>query len=113
MTAQPPPFDLDRDPYIGRPAGGVLVFDRTVWEQVPMDPRFTGWGQEDDSWAHALTVTFGPIRRLRHDLWHLWHPPQDQMNRVMGSAESKALWRRYTAARTPDAVRSLLAEVMQ
>ena len=113
MTGHAGPYKLDRPIYLGRPAGGLLVFDRTVWDQTPMDPRFTGWGQEDDSWAQALTVTHGPITRLRHDLYHLWHPPQERMNQVMGSPESKALWRRYETARTPEAIRSLLAEVME
>lgn len=89
------------EPIVGHSAcigGGVVMLPREVWESCPMDARFTGWGQEDESWAIALDTLHGPISRGERELFHLWHPPQKRINRRWGSAESKALWRRYDAA---------------
>lgn len=38
---------LAERPYPGAPGGGLLVADRRVLLEVPMDPRFVGWGGED------------------------------------------------------------------
>ena len=99
-------------PYVGREAGGVLVILRDIYDQCPMDPRFRGWGQDDESLALALTTLYGPPWRGDADLWHLWHPPQQRLNRSTGSAAGSKLHARYRrAAGSPDAMRSLLAEV--
>lgn len=102
----------DRPPYIGRAGGGITVLRRSTWDAVPMDPRFVGWGQEDDSWCIAFTTVYGrPITRLRADMIHLWHPPQARKNRSTGSTEGRQLQQRYElAADDPDAMRALLAE---
>ena len=98
-------------PYLGWLAGGITVIRRDVYEQAPLDPRFTGWGQEDESWSLALTCLAGEPWRGTSDLWHLWHPPQKRMNRKWGSRESRALAGRYIeAAADPDVMRSLLKE---
>lgn len=83
-------------PYRGRLGGGVVVLTRHLWETAPMDPRFVGWGQEDDAFALALRRVAGDGCRLGHDLWHLWHPPQPRMVHGVGSPEGLALYRRYT-----------------
>lgn len=101
----------DRTPYIGRMGGGISVIRRETYEQVPMDPRFVGWGQEDDSWAIAFTTVIGRPERLRADMIHLWHPPQPRKNRSTGSVEGHQLQERYeTARQDADAMRALLAE---
>lgn len=98
-------------PYRGYPGGGMTVLTRETYEQVPLDPRFAGWGQEDESWALALTCLTGAPWRGDAPLWHLWHPPQDRTSRRWGSDASRALWARYCqAAADPDAMRALLAE---
>lgn len=89
----------DQPPYTGTFGGGIVVLTRDTWNRAPLDPRFVGWGQEDDSWAIALNGLAGPCVRLQHPLWHLWHPPQERMSRRIGSAESKALFAAYHAAR--------------
>lgn len=105
------PHSYDRPPYIGRAGGGITVERRETWEQVPMDPRFVGWGQEDDSRAIALTAILGRPKRLTADMLHLWHPPQERKNRSTGSTAGRKLQRRYElAAHDPDAMRALLAE---
>ena len=86
-------------PYLGHAGGGIVVLRRDVWESCPLDPRFVGWGQEDDSWALALRCLHGEPWRGTDDLWHLWHPPQPRASRVRGSDESWSLHRRYVRAR--------------
>lgn len=92
--------------------GGVVVLPVGTLRQVPIDPRFGGWGQEDTSWGRALTVLAGTPWRGHAPLWHLWHPPQPRLgrDRGVGSPESLALWRRYRRAVSPQQMRALLAE---
>lgn len=99
-------------PYAGRAGGGVVVLRREVWEDCPLDPRFAGWGHEDEAWALALRCLYGPAVRFEHPMWHLWHPPQPRINRGVGSAESERLYRRYAKAqRNPSLMRALVEEV--
>lgn len=96
-------------PYPGVDGGGIVVCRRDVYEQCPLDPRFVGWGQEDEAWARALGCLYGPVGRLEHPLWHLWHPPADPMRK--GSPESHALFKRYQKAkRRPEQMRALIDE---
>lgn len=112
--------DLPSDPrgklaetaYVGHPGGGIVVLRRDVIDRCPLDPRFVGWGQEDDSWARALEVLHGAPWRGRSPLWHLWHEPQPRMTRRFGSTASKELWDRYKSANTPHAMRALMAELV-
>ena len=98
-------------PYRGRIGGGMAVIPRDLWDACPMDPRFVGWGQEDESWGHALLGVAGRPARGRAPLWHLWHPPQPRRDRGIGSAENLDLCRRYlVAGRHPDQLAELLAE---
>lgn len=102
--------------YVERPyppmlAGGLLVAQREVLLDVPLDARFTGWGQEDESWGYALTCLHGPPWQGTGELVHLWHPPQERQSRAIGSDEGWQLRRRYRRARNdPDAMRQLLQE---
>lgn len=98
-------------PYPGVAGGGLVVLARETYEQCPIDPRFEGWGQEDEAWGHALRTLYGKPRRGLADLTHYWHPPQQRQNRAIGSPEGAALLRRYLAARTPQAIREILQEV--
>lgn len=110
--AEPTDFPLlDEPAYEGWPGGGVSVLWRHTYHAAPMDPRFTGWGQEDASWAMCLDTLSGPHDRLNADLYHLWHPPQDRTTRRVGNVASEALWRRYRrASRRPDRMAELVAE---
>lgn len=98
-------------PYIGHPGGGVVVLTRATWETAPLDPRFAGWGQEDNSWALALRLLCGREWRGVEDLWHLWHAPQSRMNRTTGSSAGASLYRRYWAAR--NSVRTMTALIAE
>lgn len=102
---------LAQRPYTGFAGGGMTVLPRAVYDEVPLDPRFAGWGQEDEAWALALTCLAGDPWRGSAPLWHLWHPPQDRQSRRWGSPASQDLWRRYHAARSdPSVMRAVLAE---
>lgn len=100
----------DSRPYRGKETGTLVVFTRTTFEQVPPDPRFVGWGQEDLAWGRALNVLVGPPWRGDADLVHLWHPAQPRQSRAVGNPASAALYRRYRAARTREAMQALLDE---
>lgn len=102
---------LERRAYLGHQGGGIVVLRREVWDQTPLDPRFQGWGQEDDAWATALRTMHGSCWRGAADLFHLWHPTQERKSDTIGSEASWLLYRRYVAASSrPSAMRKLLAE---
>jgi hypothetical protein len=99
-------------PYNAIHGGGIVVVRRDVLLEVPFDPRFTGWGGEDTSWRDAMLTLVGEPWRGREPLFHLWHPPQERMNRFIGSPENHVLRTRYVRAnRRPKAMRALLAEI--
>lgn len=91
--------------------GGIVVVTREAYERAPLDPRFVSWGQEDKSFARALTTLAGKPFVIRQPLWHLYHPPQERMTRVVGNEVSKALWQRYvSASHQPRRMRELIEE---
>src|SRR5690606_5358812 len=57
--APAPGRGLVEAPYVGSAGGGIPVLPRSTDGQVPLDRRFRGWGEEDGSGAHALTVLAG------------------------------------------------------
>jgi hypothetical protein len=104
--------DLAEPPYPGHPGGGILVIRRDLALDIPPDPRFEGWGQEDDSWALALRTLAGPAWRGKAPLIHLWHPAPVRKNRNTGTRPGLNLYRRYQAAAggTPGPMRTLTTE---
>lgn len=104
--------ELTRPAYRGTEGGGVVIAHRDTLLDVPLDRRFRGWGQEDESWGVALRCLVGPPDRGRRPpLFHLWHPPQDRPATRWGSVESKRLHARYIAAREkPGVMRALIEE---
>ena len=106
------PYRYERDSHRATLGGGVTVLPRHIYEDCPLDPRFRGWGQEDESWALALHVLHGPGVQLKRDVWHLWHLPQRRVNRKVGSVDSWALYERYEQATSPVEMRALLGEVV-
>ena len=101
---------LAEAPYRGHPFGGVVVLRRDMFDLVP-DPRFVGWGQEDDSAAVALETLVGPPWRGTAPLWHLWHPAPERDDRIVGNATGWSLHLRYCAASSdPVAMRALIEE---
>lgn len=90
---------LEQRPYLGVETGGITVLHREFALSVPMDARFVGWGQEDESWGMALRTLLGPPWRGSAPLWHLWHPPQERATRRRGSEGGWVLRCRYALAR--------------
>lgn len=113
--AEPNPrMRLAREAYRGIFGGGVVVALREVLLDCPLDPRFVGWGQEDESHAAALRTIGGNPWRGKADLYHCFHPPQERLSRRWGSIESRRLRRRYAnARRRPDRMRALLSEAKE
>lgn len=104
------PAGYDRQPYVGRIGGGMVVLSRALYERVPLDPRFEGWGQEDDAWAVALRAVAGKEWRGTADLWHLWHEPQPRMAYGKGSKEGVALLKTYRDAAKARQIEAVLDE---
>lgn len=100
----------DHRPYIGVVGGGITVLTADLMAAVPIDPRFVGWGQEDQAWSAALSSLAGAPQRGSADLVHLWHPPSPRKSRRVGSDENAALLADYKQARRPAQIRSLLAD---
>jgi hypothetical protein len=57
LAGRPSNEDMPLDPFVeglpgiayaGVAGGGIVVLRRDVYETCPLDPRFTGWGQEDE-----------------------------------------------------------------
>lgn len=91
--------------------GGCFVMTPEAWfEAGGMDPRFEGWGGEDDAFRIAAETLLGP--RVHHEgvMPHLYHPFAGKF----GSAEHKAnlaLLRRYVdASGNPNLIRRIIKE---
>lgn len=109
---EPSTTQLAQKPYRGLEGGGIVAIRRSTYEACPLDPRFTGWGQEDECFALALRALHRPPWRGDAPLWHWWHPPQPRRDRRTGSNASARLHLRYRQARrNPDRMRALLEEV--
>lgn len=103
--------DLIEPAYLGVEGGGIVILRRETYAECPLDPRFVGWGGEDESWGFALRALYGPPVRVRKPVTHLWHPPANRMTRGYGSLASRELRKRYARARASAALtRALLAE---
>lgn len=100
----------DSRPYKGNETGTMVAIRADVLADVPPDPRFVGWGQEDQAWALALRCLVGVPWRGGEDLVHLWHPPQPRASRVTGTKAGKELLSRYRKARKPADMRALIEE---
>lgn len=101
---------VEQAPYLGVPGGGIVALSAETFWSVPLDPRFEGWGGEDEAWGLALEKLAGSPRWGDAPLWHLWHPPQPRRNRHVGSPQNQALLVRYQTVRTPAGMRSLVDE---
>jgi hypothetical protein len=117
VIAGTPPTDalggLAKQPYRGVEGGGLVVLPRHLYERVPLDPRFHGWGSEDRSWGYALTALAGRPWRGVAPLVHLWHEPAPRINGYVGSRDGRALEVRYEYALKdgPAAMRALVGEI--
>lgn len=89
---------LEQPPYQGVVGGGCVVLPVGAYRTVPLDPRFRGWGQEDESWGFALRCLLGQPHRAPDPLYHLWHPHPPRRSRSVGNRDGERLRNRYRAA---------------
>lgn len=84
----------------------MLVVPRALWDSVGgFDERFCGWGGEDNAFWRACDILGGQPHRIAGPAFHLWHPPADGKHAGDGYQANLRLWRRYSAARTPEQLR--------
>lgn len=98
-SKHPSNWQPNERPYTHEAAGGLVVVDSMVWRDVPLDPRFEGFGSEDFAWADALECLAGPRLRLDSRLVHLYHTPQKRISRSLGSFANGKLRREYRRAK--------------
>ena len=106
---------LARPEYSGFAGGGIVAMRRETYAACPLDPRFVGWGHEDESWARALRRLHGPrwVPYGGH-LYHFWHPPQERTGERAshGSPESWLLREQYRMCRADkSAMNELIAGI--
>jgi hypothetical protein len=102
---------LARPPYVGVAGGGIVVSRRDTLLEIPLDARFTSWGQEDESWAMALWCCLGEPWRGEAPLVHLWHPLEAREGQRKGSQLGWDLRNRYACVRCDlPGMRDLLRE---
>jgi hypothetical protein len=100
---------LARQPYVGVPGGGVVVVPLATYEDTPLDRRFVGWGDEDESWGWALRTLHGEPWRSDASLVHLWHPHAAPGARRNPDINANRLRRAYRAYREdPERMRALV-----
>lgn len=102
---------LMQPPYKAVLGGGAVIITRETYERCPLDPRFVGWGGEDEAWGVALrsSIGFGGVTR-DSPMYHLWHPTQDKNNK---ENNPRPLRDRYIhAAHKPETMAALIAEVV-
>ena len=75
------------------------MLPRKLALDIPLDPRFVGWGGEDLAWGYALTTLAGEPWRSDEPLYHLWHPTPARQSRKLGSSENERVRRLYREAR--------------
>lgn len=97
-------------------AAPPIMLHRRLWEAVGgMDERFRGWGYEDDAFGNCLRTLYGEPTWISGDAVHLWHPRIGRSGRDLWPGQASAddnlrLASRYRLARTPEAMRRLIAE---
>jgi glycosyltransferase involved in cell wall biosynthesis len=79
--------------------GKVNIIKRENFEFVGgFDERFQGWGGEDIAFNCAVTTLCGRAKRLKHAVYHLWHPSMNFRKNPNGQKNIKHK-RKYQAAK--------------
>lgn len=106
------PRTLERGPHTGMRGGGVTVVTAGAFDDVGgIDPRFVGWGGEDEAFGIALGALHGKGARHAGVALHLYHPHQWVPARRPEHDGSRRLVERYrTQRRQAGGIRALIAE---
>lgn len=108
---KPQPGELQRRPYMGFAAGGILVVRRPDLQATGGIPhQFAGWGAEDEALAVIFDTLLGKHQRLASDLVHLWHPPQTANKSLASRANRVEFSRIRSLAGEPEALWQYLAD---
>jgi hypothetical protein len=87
----------------------MLVVTRELWDNIGgFDPKFTGWGGEDNAFWRAAAILAGEPMRVPGYAFHLWHEPAapDHWKRSdPGYRNNVARWNRYRVARNAPQLR--------
>lgn len=100
-------------PYVLVPGNTGLVMHRRLFEDVPPDPLFMGWGGEDQAWGLALRELAGVEWRSGAPLVHLYHDNEgrDAKGQWHTSPETKHRFMKYElAVNHPDKMRDLVCQ---
>jgi predicted glycosyltransferase involved in capsule biosynthesis len=82
-----PAVDCER---ITKVIGLIAMFSRKDFEAVGgMDPRFRGWGWEDNCFNQLMNYHSGPSYKGKSVVYHLWHPRQK-------NDQNKPIWEGQT-----------------
>lgn len=107
---QPVNVETTVPPYRAVKGGGITAIHRNFWNEVGgIDPRFEGWGGEDQAFGRALETLCAPAIELPGRLIHLWH--QDQGPRRAVSKATQKLSSKYQVAwQNPQKMRLVIQE---
>jgi hypothetical protein len=105
----------DGDRKHGGTAGGIVIMPAAYWDHVGgLDPRFVGWGGEDNALIASVAVFYGPPVRIPGPMFHLWHPVSPDRWSPVDPARLEQpnwkLWARYRDAVTPAEMLALIDE---
>ncbi len=93
--------------------GGIVVVSADVYDAIGgIDPRFVGWGGEDEAFGLTLRCLYGGPVQISGTLHHLWHEHAVGVARHRPpDPTSAALLERYRAAvNDPERMRTLITE---
>lgn len=102
--------EVERRVYDGWTGGGIVIITRDLAQRIPLDPRFHGWGGEDQSWGRALRTLHGQPWRANEPLWHLHHPPQPRPDRNQPNQTERLRRRYYRAQNKPKEMAAIIEE---
>lgn len=92
------PFDLlpiEGERHKHNYAGGVNIISRRLFDEVGgFDPRYEGWGGEDESFGRAVDTMFQPAVFVPGDVYHLWHV-EDDTKKQFNQRVNLQMWKRY------------------
>lgn len=86
---------------LGDSVSGCVVLPAKAFRHVRgFDERFTGWGAEDRAFEAAMSVLWGPVRRIETFVCHLWHEARESTRFESPYwPNNSALYAAYDAAR--------------
>lgn len=93
----PAPSGTIRQPYEGVAGGGLMVMTPGQFDRAGrFDPRFRGWGGEDEAFGMAASTLIGKPVRFDGPLWHAYHPP-GLRQKDPHYEQNRELFKRYQA----------------